>query len=69
MEKTNWIYSLSGANRKSKIQNPKWGGLVAFVVAFAICGAAVHAQPAKKVQRIGFLGSFGYSMVMFFPST
>ena len=55
MEKTNWIYSLSGPNRKSKIQNPKWGGLVAFVVAFAICGAVVQAQQPAKIPRVGYL--------------
>ena len=33
-------------NRKSKIQNLKWVGLLALVIAFAMCGAA-GAQPTK----------------------
>jgi putative ABC transport system substrate-binding protein len=54
MEKTIWIGSLSGPNRKSKIQNPKWGGSIALVVAFAMCGAVAHAQQPTKIPRIGF---------------
>src|SRR6266550_1674490 len=42
-------------NRKSKIQNLKWGGIVAIAVAFAMCGAVAQAQQAKKVPRIGYL--------------
>ena len=41
-------------NRKSKIQNPKWAGLVAVVAALAMCGAVVEAQQ-PKVQRVGVL--------------
>ncbi len=44
-------------NRKSKIQNRKWGGIVAIAVTFATCGAVAQAQQAKKVPRIGFLSS------------
>jgi putative ABC transport system substrate-binding protein len=44
-------------NPKSKIENPKWLGLVAFAVAFALCGAVAHAQQAGKIVRIGFLDS------------
>jgi putative tryptophan/tyrosine transport system substrate-binding protein len=44
-------------NRKSKIQNLKWGGIVALVVTLAMCGAVVEAQQAKKVPRIGYLSS------------
>ncbi len=42
-------------NPKSKIQNLKWGGIVAIGVTFAMCGAGVQAQQPKKVPRIGFL--------------
>jgi len=51
-------------NRKSKtcpesyrrIQNLKWGGIVAIAVAFAICGAVAQAQQQGKIPKIGFLG-------------
>ena len=38
-----------------RIQNPKWVGLFAFVLAFALCGAVVDAQQPGKIFRIGFL--------------
>jgi putative tryptophan/tyrosine transport system substrate-binding protein len=44
-------------NRKSKIQNPKWAGIFAIVVTFAMCGAVAQAQQPPKVPRIGFLGA------------
>jgi putative tryptophan/tyrosine transport system substrate-binding protein len=40
-------------NRKSKIQNRKWAGLLSLVIAFAMCGD-VEAQPTK-IPHIGFL--------------
>jgi putative tryptophan/tyrosine transport system substrate-binding protein len=42
-------------NLKSKIQNRKWVRIVAFAVAFALCGAVAEAQQAKKVFHIGIL--------------
>ena len=44
-------------NLKSKIGNRKWGGIVAFAVALALCGAAAAAQAQQpgKIYRIGFL--------------
>jgi putative tryptophan/tyrosine transport system substrate-binding protein len=45
----------SSVNGKSKIQNRKLVGIVALVIAFAMCGAVVQAQQPKKVPRIGFL--------------
>jgi len=53
-------------NQKSKtcpesyrrIENLKWVGLFAIVVAFTVCGAAAQAQQPKKVSRIGYLSSF-----------
>jgi putative ABC transport system substrate-binding protein len=55
MEKTIWIGSLSGPNRKSKIQNRKWGGVVAIIVTFAMCGAVAQAQQPTKIPRIAYL--------------
>jgi len=42
-------------NLKSKIQNRKWAGIVAFVVSLAAAGARAEAQPTGKIFRIGFL--------------
>jgi hypothetical protein len=44
-------------NRKSKIQNQKWTGLLAIVVALTTCGVRTEAQQAKKIPRIGFLSA------------
>src|SRR5438093_10794846 len=49
------------SNRKSKtllelcrrIQNLKWRGIVAFIVTFAMYGAAAEAQQAGKIPKIG----------------
>jgi ABC-type uncharacterized transport system substrate-binding protein len=42
-------------NWKSKIQNPKWGWIVAIGVTFAMCGAVAEAQQPAKVPKIGWL--------------
>ena len=42
-------------NPKSKIQNLKWVGIVAIIVALAVCGARAEAQPTKKIVRLGYL--------------
>jgi putative ABC transport system substrate-binding protein len=42
-------------NRKSKIENLKWGGLVALALTFALFGAGAWAEQPKKVPRIGYL--------------
>jgi hypothetical protein len=47
--------SFHSDNPKSAIQNPKWMTVVVLAVAFALCGAAAHAQQAGKVPRIGYL--------------
>ena len=44
-------------NRKSKIENLKWAGLVVFVVALTVCGGRAEAQQPTKVPRIGLLRS------------
>jgi len=49
-----WLNSPSD-NRKSKIENLKFAGLVAFVLVFVLCGAVVDAQQPGKIFRIGFL--------------
>jgi ABC-type uncharacterized transport system substrate-binding protein len=56
MEKTPWVRVLNSdsGNRKSKIQNRKWAGLFAIVVALTVCGARAEAQQAK-VYRVGVL--------------
>src|SRR5262249_27341719 len=40
---------------KSKIENRKLVGIVAIVVALAVCGARAQAQQTGKIFRIGFL--------------
>ena len=44
-------------NQKSKIQNRKWVGVFAIIVALMLCGARAEAQQPKRVARIGFLGN------------
>jgi putative tryptophan/tyrosine transport system substrate-binding protein len=49
---------LRSDNRKSKIENLKWGWGFAIILAFSLCGAVVvGAQQTGKVPRIGFLDS------------
>ena len=52
-----WMLSSSSRsdNRKSKIENRKWAGLFAIVVALTVCGARAEAQQPTKVYRIGYL--------------
>ena len=47
--------AFSSGNRKSKIQNRKWVGLFAFVVALTVCGAGAEAQQTGKIFRMGIL--------------
>ena len=54
-------------NRKSKIQNLKWAGLFAIIVALTVCGARAEAQQSGKIFRIGFLDtstSFGNAVMV-----
>ncbi|HEV8723850.1 MAG TPA: ABC transporter substrate-binding protein [Candidatus Binatia bacterium] len=44
-------------NRQSKIQNRKWLGLIAIVVALTVSGAVADAQQTGKIFRIGLLDS------------
>jgi putative tryptophan/tyrosine transport system substrate-binding protein len=50
-------------NPKSAIQNLKWAGVFATVVAFTACGASTQAQQATKVPRIGYLTGASLSSV------
>jgi len=45
----------------SAIQNPKWLGFVAFVVAFVVCGAVAEAQQTATTPRIGYLNTSSFS--------
>jgi putative ABC transport system substrate-binding protein len=71
MEKTICIGSLSGPNLKSKtcpelsrrIQNPKWVGIFAIALTFALGGAVAQAQQPKKVPRIGYLSGVSPSAI------
>src|SRR5438094_2496308 len=47
----------AGSELCRRIQNLKWGRLVAIGVAFAMCGAVAQAQQPAKIPRIGFLGN------------
>jgi ABC-type uncharacterized transport system substrate-binding protein len=49
-----WLHSFSD-NLKSKIKNRKLVGIVAIVVALAVCGGRAEAQQPGKIFRIGFL--------------
>jgi putative ABC transport system substrate-binding protein len=47
-----WVLS---DNRKSKIQDRKWAGLFAIVVALTVCWARAEAQQPGKLPRVGIL--------------
>src|SRR6266542_3599628 len=40
-----------------RIENRKWVGLFAIVLALTVCGARAEAQQKGKVPRVGFLGN------------
>jgi putative tryptophan/tyrosine transport system substrate-binding protein len=42
-------------NPRSAIQNRTLVGIVALILAFAMCGVTAHAQQSKKIFRIGYL--------------
>ena len=54
------FFASQSDNLKSKIQNPKWVGLLAIFIAFVGLVGVAEAQQAKKVWRIGVL-SGGYT--------
>jgi ABC-type uncharacterized transport system substrate-binding protein len=47
----------AGSESYRRIQNRKWAGIVALIIAFAMCGAVATAQQATKNPRIGYLSS------------
>jgi putative ABC transport system substrate-binding protein len=49
-----WLESFSD-NLKSKIENRKWAGLFAIVLALTLVGARAEAQQPNNVPRIGYL--------------
>ena len=59
----NYFLFTCSDNRKSKtcteprrsIQNRKWAGLLAFVVALTVCGVMGEAQQPARIPRIGIL--------------
>jgi putative tryptophan/tyrosine transport system substrate-binding protein len=48
-------------NPKSKIENQKWAGLFAIVVALTACWAGAEAQQPAKVHRVGYLSAIPLS--------
>jgi putative tryptophan/tyrosine transport system substrate-binding protein len=48
---------LPSDNPNSKIENLKWGSIVAIALTFAMCGALAMAQQAAKIPRIGYLAA------------
>src|SRR5438034_851570 len=50
------FFGAQSVNLKSEIQNRKWAGLFAIVVALTVCGARAEAQQPTKIPRIGYLG-------------
>jgi putative ABC transport system substrate-binding protein len=57
MNETTWLRILIpfSGNLKSAIQNLKWAGLFALVVALTFGGSVALAQQSGKIPRIGFL--------------
>jgi putative tryptophan/tyrosine transport system substrate-binding protein len=51
-------------NRKSKIQNPKWAGLLAIVLVLTLGGVRAEAQQPTKLRRIGYLAPQSLSAVV-----
>jgi putative ABC transport system substrate-binding protein len=44
-------------NRKSKIENPKWGALLAIMLVLLFGWARAEGQQSRKVYRIGYLAN------------
>ena len=47
---------VSSDNRKSKIQNRKLVGIVALIIAFAVCGAVARRSSRRKSHGLDYLG-------------
>ena len=63
VNESSWMGPLNfrSDNRKSAIQNPKWVGIFAIVVALTVCGAKAEAQQPAKIPRIGYLAASSLS--------
>ena len=57
------FFGSQSENLKSKIQNRKWVGVFAIVVALAVFGARAEAQQPAKIPRIGFLSAVSPSTI------
>ena len=59
MNEKSWLRVLNSCsgNPKSKIQNRKWGWVVAITLTFAFGAVVVEAQQPKKVARVCYLGN------------
>jgi putative tryptophan/tyrosine transport system substrate-binding protein len=55
------FFGSQSGNRKSKIENRKWAGLFAIIVALTVCGVKAQAQQPTKVHRVGFLTANDFS--------
>jgi putative tryptophan/tyrosine transport system substrate-binding protein len=55
------FFGSQSGNRKSKIENRKWAGLFAIIVALTVCGVKAQAQQPAKVHRVGFLTANDFS--------
>jgi ABC-type uncharacterized transport system substrate-binding protein len=55
------FFGSQSGNRKSKIENRKWVGLFAIIVALMVCGVKAQAQQPTKVPRVGFLTANDFS--------
>jgi ABC-type uncharacterized transport system substrate-binding protein len=62
MIKTAFLWFRSD-NRKSAIQNPKWAGLFAIIVALTMCGARAEAQQSAKIPRVAYLSNARFSEI------
>ncbi len=47
----------------TKIQNPKWIWILAFVLTFPFCDRAAQAQQTAKFPRVGFLAQVSSSAI------
>jgi putative ABC transport system substrate-binding protein len=53
------VWNYPSDNPKSKIENPKWLGILAIAFTFAVGGAVAQAQQPAKIPRIGYVSGTG----------
>jgi putative ABC transport system substrate-binding protein len=49
------FFGSQSGNRKQKMENRTWAGLIAIVCALTVCGAVAQAQQTTKVISIGYV--------------